>query len=393
MYRGLLFNKIDDKTVVIDIEGIIGLPEWITDDEDKVRTKEKMKAELKTLANLKASRIIVNINSPGGSVNHGLSIYDLLAENQAEVITKVNGMTASSATIIAMAAKKENRRMSDNSLMLVHYASTIALGNKNEIGQTIDDLKKVDERLVNIYVKATGTEKAKIEELMNEFNGTGKWITADEAKEYGFVGEVYEPMQAAAMMTNDSLKQYGLPPVPQQKNQTTTDESMEQVAERTASTFFDKIKSLFDNHKNHLNMKDFQNITNLLGALESKDGKGVFLNEEQLGQIDASLAKVTDLETKLQAANTEKDTAVQERDQAKTDYQNAIDAFNGIDDTVKNAEKVEDKVKAITDKINEKPANPPQTPVGKGGGEDTDEDVDWDTINNLSHNKEVDENL
>ena len=98
-------------TAVIDIEGRIGGGFWDSDQDSK-NTKEKMKKELKKIADIKAKNIVVNINSLGGDVNHGLAIHDLLAQSKAKVTTNVNGMTASVATIIAQAGNV--RKISDN---------------------------------------------------------------------------------------------------------------------------------------------------------------------------------------------------------------------------------------------------------------------------------------
>ena len=70
-----------NKVVEIDIEGIIGGSFWEEENEDSVNTKEKMRAELKAISAAKADTIIVNINSFGGSVTHGISIHDMLAQH------------------------------------------------------------------------------------------------------------------------------------------------------------------------------------------------------------------------------------------------------------------------------------------------------------------------
>lgn len=207
-------NKSDNtETVELTIEGIIG--SWWKDNEEAILRKEEMQNQLKQIAEIKAKHIIVNINSYGGDVNHGVSIHDLLANHSAQVTTIVNGHTASAATIIAQAGNV--RKMSANALFLIHNASTIAYGDKNELKVALDDIEKVDKTISEIYAKRTGKTAEEIKEQMNKFNGRGEWMTADEAKAFGLVDEVYEPMKAAAFIDKEILSRYGLPEFPENK--------------------------------------------------------------------------------------------------------------------------------------------------------------------------------
>lgn len=199
------------KVVEIDIEGTIGGDFWGEDDAENINTKEKMRRELKNLAELKADKIIVNINSLGGSFNHGISIHDLLAQSRAEITTRITGMTASAATIIGQAGGI--RQISDNALILIHRASYTILAqmNQNELKNLVGDLETVDNKLLDIYQKRTGAERDKLEELLDSQNGTGRWLTAQEAKDYGLVDEIFEPMKVAAMVTKEQLIKNKLP--------------------------------------------------------------------------------------------------------------------------------------------------------------------------------------
>jgi len=204
-----------NKTVEINVEGIIGGDFWGEDGDDKVNTKEKMRAELKAIAAAKAETIIVNINSYGGEVNHGLSIHDILATHKAKVITRVGGFTASIATVIAMAG--EHREMSANSLFLIHKPSLMLLGgfNANDMKRLNESLETVDKRIRDIYGKR-GVGADKVDELMEENEGKGKWIDADEAKEMGFIDEVFEPLAMAACVNEPvTLSQLGISQIPQ----------------------------------------------------------------------------------------------------------------------------------------------------------------------------------
>ena len=100
--------KITNKAaeVIIDIEGIIGIPEWWQFDnpDERVATYDKFKKSVGELKDIKSPATTVNIRSLGGSVNDALLIHDTLSGLKATVTTNCYGYVASAATIIAQAA-------------------------------------------------------------------------------------------------------------------------------------------------------------------------------------------------------------------------------------------------------------------------------------------------
>lgn len=206
-------REVDGQTVAeVDIDGIIGF-DFFEAEEDQ-NTKQKMREQLREINGIEADRIIVNISSLGGDVDHGLAIHDLLASNPANVETRVIGMTASAATIIAQAGN--TRSMSDNALYLVHRAWTIGIGNANDFEALAKDLNKLDDRISNIYAKRSDKDQSEFMDLMNESNGDGIWISAQEAKDFGLIDEINEPMKAAAMDAS-IFDKYEIPKPPQDK--------------------------------------------------------------------------------------------------------------------------------------------------------------------------------
>ena len=190
-------NQADNNSRVyeIDIDGVIGYQPWDAPEQIK-NSKAAMKTELIRLGNLQADEIIVNINSPGGNFWHATTIHDLLAEHSATVTTRIIGIAASAATIVAQAGKK--RLISDNALYLIHYAWDFEMGNKFAMQSKYNDLDKMDSTGLKIYTKRSGTEAAKLTQQMDKAAGVGEWITAEEAKALGLVDEIFEPMSAAA---------------------------------------------------------------------------------------------------------------------------------------------------------------------------------------------------
>lgn len=196
-------NAADNESITeIDIEGTIGENWWaMSEEEFKKNTKENLKDVLR---NINTPEILVNINSYGGDVNHGLSIYDLLREHDAQVTTKINGMTASAATIISQAG--DRRTMSENATFLPHRAWTIAMGNHNHFTAMADDLELLDGRIAKIYSRHGNKEFSFYLGLMDINNGDGKWFDADNAFQNGFIDDIYnaEDSDSADAGTNNS---------------------------------------------------------------------------------------------------------------------------------------------------------------------------------------------
>lgn len=186
-----IYNKADGE-YVIDILGDIG-EDWFGEGEN---TKQAINQKVKEITSLNADRVIVNISSLGGSVDHGLAIHDALRSLDAEVITNVTGLTASAATIIAQAG--DTRRMSDNALYLIHRAWAFVRGNVEDMMEAATLLEKIDERIVNMYKKRSGKDEDAIKEAMAK----DQFLSPEEAYDLGLIDEIYEPeMKAAASVT------------------------------------------------------------------------------------------------------------------------------------------------------------------------------------------------
>ena len=133
-------------------------------------------------------------------------------------------------------------------------------------------------------------------------------------------------------------------------------------------------------------------------VLESTE-EGVFLNEEQLQSIEQGLELNQQLATERdnalaaeQTANTTIGTLQQQVTDAQAAAAAVIDPFNAIDPTIASAETPEAKVAAIRALLAAKPGANPVQIVGPVEEHET-EEADWETINNLPHNKLVDSNL
>jgi len=193
-----VLNAVDNSTT-IDILGDIG-EGWF----DEGITMQSINEQLNSID---SNNIVLNISSLGGDLIHALTIYDLLRNHKANITAKIMGATASSGTVIAMAANKIE--MSDNSLFLVHRASSFAGGNSEDLREQAEALDKFDDRIVNIYKKKTNKRKSQIMSLMEE----DKWIDATEAKSFGFIDKVFNGDKVLNKAVIDKINNSYLPKI------------------------------------------------------------------------------------------------------------------------------------------------------------------------------------
>jgi ATP-dependent Clp protease protease subunit len=178
--------KAADNAAEIVIYDEIGKSWW---GEDTVSAKSFLD-ELTALGDVDA--INLRINSPGGDVFDGVAIHNAIKNHKATVTAYVDGLAASAASFIAMAANKIV--MPANSFMLVHGASGFAFGNADDMRQTADDLDRIDKSLTATYVARSKSSTAKVKALMKE----DRLMDAAEAKEMGFADEVIAEKKMAA---------------------------------------------------------------------------------------------------------------------------------------------------------------------------------------------------
>jgi ATP-dependent Clp endopeptidase proteolytic subunit ClpP len=143
-------------------------------------------------ANKEASEIILHINSPGGSVFEGYTIYNLLKASGKKVKSRVEGMCASIATLIALSA--DSVEMLPLAQWLVHNPFTFMEGDSEDLKKAADQLEQIQNQLLDVYITKTKKSKDDIQNLMNE----DKFLTAQEAVDWGFADDVVEPMKAVA---------------------------------------------------------------------------------------------------------------------------------------------------------------------------------------------------
>ncbi len=191
---------------VLDIEGVIGVPEeWqFEEPSGRVATYRKFKDSLGAISRIRSGEVVVNIRSTGGDVGDALLIYDALTTLDATITTRCYGYVASAATLIAQAASEGCREISANSLYLVHNAVSNCEGNARDFRQREELLLKTDERIASIYAARSGRDAGEFASLMAENNGGGRWMSPEETLAMGLVDRITDavqvPGEAAGLM-------------------------------------------------------------------------------------------------------------------------------------------------------------------------------------------------
>jgi ATP-dependent Clp protease, protease subunit len=134
------------------------------------------------------------INSPGGVVTSGLSIYDTMQFIRCPVVTLCTGQAASMGSLLLAAGEKDMRFALPNARIMVHQPSGGFQGQATDILIHAEEIKGLKKRLNQIYVKHTGKDLATVEAALERDN----FMSADAAKDFGLVDKVIEKRAEAA---------------------------------------------------------------------------------------------------------------------------------------------------------------------------------------------------
>ena len=145
----------------------------------------------------------VKINSEGGSVSEGVTIYELLRQHPAAVTVDIDGWALSIASVIAMAGKKI--RMAPAALMMVHNPWVKATGDASALRKTADELDLVRGTLLKIYARC-GQSSAKVLAWLD----AETWFDAEQAIEAGLADEIIG--DPATVFAGVNACSYHIPP-------------------------------------------------------------------------------------------------------------------------------------------------------------------------------------
>ena len=132
--------------------------------------------------------ISLYVNSPGGSVSAGLSIYDTMQFIKPDVSTLCLGMAASMGSFLLMAGAPGKRAALPNSRVMIHQPSGGAQGQAADIEIQAREILKTREQLNRIYAERTGQSVEKIAANMER----DYWMSPAEAKDYGLIDQVLD---------------------------------------------------------------------------------------------------------------------------------------------------------------------------------------------------------
>ncbi|NKN38334.1 ATP-dependent Clp protease proteolytic subunit [Agrobacterium sp. a22-2] len=149
---------------------------------------QKVCTQLVALAAASDEDIRVYVNSPGGHVESGDSIHDMIKFIKPKVWIIGTGWVASAGALIYVSVPKERRLCLPNTRFLLHQPSGGTRGMASDIEIQAREIIKMNQRLIKIFSKATGQTEEKIAKDIDR----DYWLSAEEAKAYGLVSKIIE---------------------------------------------------------------------------------------------------------------------------------------------------------------------------------------------------------
>ena len=135
-----------------------------------------------------SKEISMYINSPGGAVTAGLSIYDTMQYVRPKIATLVVGQAASMGSLLLCAGEKGMRLSLPNSSIMVHQPSGGYQGQATDIMIHARHVERLKTRLNEIYVHHTGQTLEAVEDALERDN----FMTPEEARDWGLIDEIVE---------------------------------------------------------------------------------------------------------------------------------------------------------------------------------------------------------
>jgi ATP-dependent protease ClpP protease subunit len=185
------FNKLneDERKVELYLYGELTNEDWGFNDNTV-----SVNAVQKILQEAKGKELILHINSVGGSSIAGYAIYSLLKQHDKKIITIIDGVCFSAATMIALAG--DTVKISPAGLFMIHNHMVNTQGDSEYLRKTADDLDKIASVSQEIYAKKTGKSVDEIKQLMN----AETYFTATEAVDAGFCDEILGDISKIAQL-------------------------------------------------------------------------------------------------------------------------------------------------------------------------------------------------
>jgi ATP-dependent Clp protease, protease subunit len=149
---------------------------------------ERTCRDLLALAHVSHAPIRILINSPGGHVESGDSIHDLIRFIEPPVQVVGSGWVASAGALIFAAAERERRIALPNTRFMLHEPSGGVRGPASDVEIEVEQILQMRDRLSRVFAAATGQPLQRIVKDISR----NHWLSSSEAQEYGLVGRIVE---------------------------------------------------------------------------------------------------------------------------------------------------------------------------------------------------------
>ena len=156
---------------------------------------QDFRAALAALGDVK--QINLRINSGGGEVFDGIAVANMLARHPARIVTTIDGIAASIASLIAVTG--DEVQMPENAMMMIHNPAGGVMGTAADMRDWADVLDKTGAAMVTSYVRKTGMPAEKMAALLD----AETWLTAQEAKDLGFADTILPARRMQAALNRD----------------------------------------------------------------------------------------------------------------------------------------------------------------------------------------------
>lgn len=204
------FKNKGDKTVgKLEIKNINGNSsirfdgDIVDSDWDKWNDTDSCPSDVLEALNGLSGDLDIYINSGGGSVFSGMSIYNILSRYKGNKIVYVDGLAGSIASVIAMAGDKIV--MPKNSFLMIHKPLCMVGGNANDFRKMADTLDTIEQGIINVYATKL-KDGANIDDIKSMVNNE-TWLTGEQAQQY-FNIEVSEANNAIAFIRKNDFQNY-----------------------------------------------------------------------------------------------------------------------------------------------------------------------------------------
>lgn len=146
--------------------------------------------------------ILLSVHSDGGEVLESLAIYHVMARARDRITARVEGLAASAASAVVMAAGRIE--MPANAYMMIHNPFSWAAGDHSELRAAADVMKKMNDSYASIYSERSGKDIAEIEEIM----AAETWMNGTEAVAAGFADAVLDALPAQASLSEHARARF-----------------------------------------------------------------------------------------------------------------------------------------------------------------------------------------